>query len=54
MPSNKSDLIRLLEAELDVIESGGYAPSTREPWKSKPMFYHSIACMNRWFVPGHD
>jgi hypothetical protein len=53
MPS-KADMIRLLEAELDLIEGGGYGRSVREPWKPVPMFQYSISCINHWFVPNHD
>lgn len=53
MPS-KADMIRLLEAELDLIEGGGYGRSVREPWKEKSVFQYSIVCINHWLVPGHD
>ena len=53
MKGRREDLIRLLEAELDVLEGGGYGRSVREPWKPRPMFQHSIVCINHWFVPGH-
>jgi hypothetical protein len=48
------DLLRLLEAELDFIEGGGYGQPAGEPAKEKPMFYHSLACINHWLVPGHE
>lgn len=54
MSRERADLIRLLEAELDFIEGGGYAPGSGEPSSGQPMFYHSIACINHWLVPGHE
>lgn len=54
MLRERADLIRLLEAELDFIEGGGYAPRSGEPAPEQPMFYHSIACINHWLVPGHE
>ncbi len=53
MRSRREDLIRLLEAELDVLEWGGYGRSVREPWKPRPIFQHSVVCINHWVVPGH-
>jgi hypothetical protein len=52
MPS-KADMIRLLEAELDLIEGGGYGRPSGEPGKEKPMFKDSIVCINHWLVPGY-
>ena len=52
--TNRADLIRLLEAELNFIEGGGYAPRAGQPSGDPPMFYHSISCINHWFVPGHE
>jgi hypothetical protein len=54
MASDRADMIRLLEAELDLIEGGGYGESPREPRKSRPMFKDSIACIQHWFVPGQE
>jgi hypothetical protein len=54
MADSKADLIRLLEAELDFIESGGYAPRAGQPGQEQPMFLNSISCINHWLVPGHD
>jgi hypothetical protein len=53
MPIDKADLIRLLEAELDVIEGGGYGLPAGQPNAERPMFEHSLVCINHWFVPGH-
>jgi hypothetical protein len=54
MAGNKEELIKLLEAELDVIEGGGYGSPSGQPGEEKPMFYHSLACINHWLVPGHE
>jgi len=54
MANDKADLIRLLESELDFIESGGYSAPSREPNKTPPMFYHSLICINHWQVPDHE
>ena len=54
MTTKKADLIRLLEAELDVVEGGGYGRSVHEPQVQPPMFKHSLACINHWEVPGHE
>jgi hypothetical protein len=47
-----ADLVRLLEAELDFIEAGGYAPPAGRPEEAKPMFSHSLICIEHWLVPG--
>jgi len=54
MANKKADLIRLLEAELDVIEGGGSAPPAGKPVQEKPIFQHSLACINHWLVPGRE
>jgi len=54
MTGNKADLIRLLEAELDLIEGGGYGQPAGQPNAQRPMFYHSLVCINHWDVPDHD
>lgn len=54
MAGDKSELIRLLEAELDVMEGGGYGNRAGHASEEKPMFYHSVACINHWLVPGHE
>src|ERR1019366_9223747 len=54
MATDKAELIRLLEAELNMIESGAYAPHYGEPTKTQPMFVHSLVCINHWLVPGHE
>ena len=54
MATDKAELIRLLEAELDYIEGGGYAPHSGEPEKTQPMFFHSPICINHWLIPDHE
>jgi len=54
MAESKQELIRLLEAELDLVEGGGYQPPAGKPGEEKPMFYHGLACINHWFVPDHE
>ena len=54
MSSKKADMIRLLEAELDVIEGGGYGLPAGQPAVERPMFLHSLVCINHWQVPDHD
>lgn len=53
--TSKSDLIRLLEAELDLIEGGGYEPAAGHPEANRQLFDRSVslACVNHWAVPGH-
>jgi hypothetical protein len=50
--ANKSDSIRLLEAELDVIEGGGYGRPAGQATQDRPVFDHSLVCINHWFIPG--
>jgi len=54
MTSKKADMIRLLEAELELIEGGGYGLPAGQPGAEKPMLYHSLVCINHWEVPDHD
>jgi hypothetical protein len=49
--SRNADLIRLLEAELDLIEAGGYAPHAGRPLEERPVFSHSIICIEHWLCP---
>lgn len=51
--SSRDDLIRLLEAELDFIEGGGYGSPAGQPAKENPIFFHGPSCINHWIVPGH-
>jgi hypothetical protein len=48
----RSELIRLLEAELDLIEAGGYGQ--RVGGAQPQMFDRSLVCIDHWFVPGVD
>jgi len=54
--TSKSNLIRLLEAELDLIESGGYESPAGHPEVKRPLFDRSVsmACINHWEVPGRE
>jgi hypothetical protein len=52
--AGNSDLIRLLEAELDVLEGGGAGSPAGHAGQERPVLYHSIVCINHWFVPGHE
>jgi hypothetical protein len=54
MANAKADLIRLLEMELDILESGGYQNPAGQPGEQPPLFYHSPACINHWVVPDHE
>jgi hypothetical protein len=54
MASGKDDLIRLLEAELDFIQGGGYGRRAGQPGGDPPVFYHSLVCINHWLVPDHE
>jgi hypothetical protein len=53
MARDNANLIRLLEAELDVIEGGGYGRAAGQPVGDKPIFDNSLVCINHWLVPGH-
>jgi hypothetical protein len=54
MPGGNENLIRLLEAELDFVEGGGYGQPAGHPKDEKPMFFHSPVCINSWCVPDHS
>ena len=54
MDSKTEDLVRLLEAELDFIEGGGYGRSPGTGTEQRPMFDQSLACINHWFIPGQE
>jgi hypothetical protein len=53
MSSKRSDKIRLLEAELELMEGGGLGLPAGEPLAEHPVFYRSLVCINHWQVPGH-
>lgn len=46
MTKDDRDLLELLKAELDLIESGGYGRSVRTPWQPKSAFQDSLTCIN--------
>jgi hypothetical protein len=50
----RSELIRLLEAELDLIEGGGYGQRAGGAGAQPRMFDRSLVCIDHWFVPGVD
>jgi hypothetical protein len=54
MGATNPDLIRLLEAELDFLEGGGYASPAGQPGKERRIFDQTLVCINHWFVPGHE
>jgi hypothetical protein len=49
----RTELIRLLETELDFIEGGGYGSPAGHPDEERPLFFESPSCINHWLVPGH-
>jgi hypothetical protein len=54
MTREKANLIRLLEAELDLIEGGGLGQPAGRPGTERPVFDHSLVCINHWLVPDHE
>jgi hypothetical protein len=54
MASDNAELIRLIEAELDVIEGGGYNQPAGAGGEEKLVFNRSLVCINHWLVPGHE
>lgn len=54
MTNGASEILRLLELELDILEKGGAGRSARDPRKREPVFEHTVTCINHWLVPGHD
>jgi hypothetical protein len=46
MTNETRDLINRLKLEIQVIESGGYWPSVREPRKEPRLFRDSVSCPN--------
>jgi hypothetical protein len=53
MSVKRSEMIRLLEAELELIEGGGCGLPAGQPMAERPMFFHSLVCINHWQVPDH-
>jgi hypothetical protein len=46
MSTDDRDILRVLQAELDFIEHGGYGRSVKTPWKPKSPFEDSLTCIN--------
>ena len=46
MSTDDRDILKVLQAELDFIEQGGYGRSVRTPWQSKSPFQDSLSCIN--------
>ncbi|HEX7175974.1 MAG TPA: hypothetical protein VF240_12005 [Pyrinomonadaceae bacterium] len=46
MSKDERDVLELLKAELDYIESGGYGRSVRTPWRPTSVFQDSLTCIN--------
>jgi len=46
MPTDKRDILELLQAELNHIEQGGYGRRVRTPWKPTSIFQDSLTCLN--------
>ena len=46
MPTDKRNVLELLQAELAHIEKGGYGRSPRTPWKATSPFRDSLTCVN--------
>ncbi len=44
MIPTRHQLLHLLRAELEFLENGGYAASTRSPWRSPYVFEESPSC----------
>jgi len=46
MTPNRTAVLKLLKAELQFVEEGGYRRSTRLPWRSPYIFEESPSCPN--------
>jgi hypothetical protein len=46
MPTDKRDILELLQAELNHIEQGGYGRRVRTPWQPTSIFQDSLTCLN--------
>jgi hypothetical protein len=44
--SNRQNVLQLLKAELQFVESGGYQRSERSPWRPPYVFEESPSCPN--------
>ena len=45
-PENRSKIIETLKQELEILEKGGYAPSTEAPHWMPRVFRDSVSCPN--------
>ena len=46
MAKDERDILELLKAELDYVESGGYGRRVRTPWRPTSVFQDSLTCVN--------
>jgi hypothetical protein len=46
MARDDRDILEILKAELDFVESGGYGRSVRTPWLPTSVFQDSLSCIN--------
>ncbi len=46
MAKDGRDILEILKAELNFVESGGYGRSVRTPWLPTSVFQDSLACIN--------
>jgi hypothetical protein len=46
MAKDDRDILEILKAELDFVESGGYGRSVRTPWLPTSVFQDSLSCIN--------
>ena len=46
MAKDDRDILAVLKAELDFVESGGYGRSVRTPWLPTSVFQDSLSCIN--------
>lgn len=46
MTNDKRDLLEVLRAELEFLESAGYHHAARDPWRPQFMFQDSPTCLN--------
>src|ERR1700687_6173121 len=46
MIPSRSQILKLLRAELEYVESGGYRGSLRSPWRAPYVFEESRSCPN--------
>jgi hypothetical protein len=50
MSTDDRDILEVLQAELDLLEKGGYGRSPRTPWKAKSPFQDSLTCINYMYL----